>query len=167
MEVELRRTTIDDLPYVFSAERHDDNRRFINVWPEEKHREALCDEDIEHLIIESKPLGQYTGFVILAGLKSENRSIEFMRIVVTNKGKGYGRATVRAIKRHAFDTLSAHRLWLDVKEDNTRARAVYEKEGFRYEGTLRECLAGPEGFESLVVMSMLQQEYHETSRGTG
>ena len=105
MEVELRRTTIDDLPYVFSAERHDDNRRFINVWPEEKHREALCDEDIEHLIIESKPLGQYTGFVILAGLKSENRSIEFMRIVVTNKGKGYSRATVRAIKRHAFDNL--------------------------------------------------------------
>jgi diamine N-acetyltransferase len=66
---------------------------------------------------------------------------------------------VRAIKRHAFDTLSAHRLWLDVKEHNTRARAVYAKEGFRYEGTLRECLKGPEGFESLVVMSVLEHEY--------
>ena len=47
---------------------------------------------------------------------------------------------MRAIKRHAFDSLSAHRLWLDVKEDNARARAVYEKEGFRYEGTLRHLL---------------------------
>lgn len=36
-------------------------------------------------------------------------------------------------------------------------RAVYEREGFRYEGTLRECLKGPEGFESLVVMSVLEQ----------
>jgi len=81
-----------------------------------------------------------------------------MRIVVTDKGKGYGRAAVRAIKRYAFDSLSAHRLWLDVKEHNTRARAVYEKEGFRYEGTLRECRKGPAGFESLVVMSVLEQE---------
>jgi diamine N-acetyltransferase len=159
MEIELRRTTANDLPYVLSAERDDDNSCFIAVWPEEKHRAVLDDPNIEHLIIASKPNSHPIGFVILAGLQGEHRSIEFMRIVVTDKGKGYGRAAVRAIKRHAFDTLSAHRLWLDVKEHNTRARAVYEKEGFRYEGTLRECLQGPAGFESLVVMSVLEQEY--------
>ena len=159
MEIDLRRTTENDLPYVLSAEGDDDNSRFIAVWPEEKHRTALDDTNIAHLIIESKPKSQPIGFVILAGLQGGNRSIEFMRIVVTEKGKGYGRAAVRAIKRHAFETLSAHRLWLDVKECNTRARAVYEKEGFRSEGTLRECRKGPEGFESLVVMSVLEQEY--------
>jgi RimJ/RimL family protein N-acetyltransferase len=161
MDIELRRTTEHDLPYVLSAEGDDDSRRFIAVWPEEKHRAALDDTNIEHLIIESNPNRQPIGFVILAGLQGEHRSIEFMRIVVTDKGQGYGRAAVRAIKRQAFDTLSAHRLWLDVKEHNTRARAVYEKEGFRYEGTLRECLKGPEGFESLVVMSVLEQEYRD------
>jgi diamine N-acetyltransferase len=82
-----------------------------------------------------------------------------MRIVVNDRGKGYGRAAVRAIKRHAFETLSAHRLWLDVKEQNAWARAVYEKDGFRNEGTLRACLKGPEGFESLLVMSVLEHEY--------
>ncbi len=61
--------------------------------------------------------------------EGQNCSIEFMRIVVTDKGKGYGRATVSTVKRHAFDDLSAHRLWLDVKAHNTRARAVYEKAG--------------------------------------
>ena len=161
MEIELRRTTTNDLPYVLSAEGDDDNSRFIAVWPEEKHRAALDDTNIAHLIIASKPDSQPVGFVILAGLQGEHRSIEFMRIVVTEKGKGYGRAAVRAIKRHAFDALSAHRLWLDVKEHNTRARAVYEKEGFRYEGTLRECRKGPEGFASLVVMSVLEHEYHD------
>jgi diamine N-acetyltransferase len=161
MEIELRRTTENDLPYVLAAEGDDDSRRFIAVWPEEKHRAALDDTNIQHLIIESKPNSQPIGFIMLAGLQGENRSIEFMRIVVTDKGKGYGRAAVRAIKRYAFDTLSAHRLWLDVKEQNTRARAVYAKEGFRYEGTLRECLKGPEGFESLVVMSVLEQEYRD------
>ena len=159
MEIELRRTSENDLPYVLSAEGHEDNRRFVTAWPEQKHRAALHDADIKHLILESKPNSQRIGFVILAGLQSEHRSIEFMRIVVTDKGKGYGRSAVRAIKRHAFETLSAHRLWLDVKDHNARARALYEQEGFCYEGTLRECLKGPEGFESLVVMSLLEQEY--------
>ena len=159
MEIELRRTTERDLPYVLLAEGHEDNRRFVTAWPEQKHRAALLDANIEHLILESKPNSQRIGFVILAGLQGEHRSIEFMRIVVTDKGKGYGRAAVRAIKRHAFESLSAHRLWLDVKEHNARARALYEQEGFRYEGTLRECLKGPDGFESLVLMSLLEQEY--------
>ncbi len=159
MDIELRRTTENDLEYVLSAEGDEQNRRFITAWPEEKHRGVLDDADIEHLIIESKPTNQHIGFVILAGLQSENRNIEFMRIVITEKGKGYGRAAVRAIKRHAFDTLEAHRLWLDVKEHNMRARVLYENEGFHYEGTLRECIKGSDGFESLVVMSMLEQEY--------
>ena len=159
MDIELRRTTAYDLPYVLAAEGDEENRRFVVVWPEEKHRAALDDPDIAHLLIASKPHGQPVGFVILAGLQGEHRSIEFMRIVVTEKGKGYGRAAVRAIQRYAFETLSAHRLWLDVKEHNTRARAVYDKEGFRYEGTLRECRKGPDGFESLVVMSVLEHEY--------
>ncbi len=158
MGIELRQTTPTDLPYVYAAERDDDTSPFIHVWSEAKHQDALHDEDMEHLIVED---GQPVGFVILAGLQGENRNIEFMRIVVTEKGQGYGRATVQAIKRHAFETLSAHRLWLDVKAHNTRARTLYEKEGFRREGTLRECVAGPEGFESLVVMSMLEQEYRD------
>jgi RimJ/RimL family protein N-acetyltransferase len=121
MDIELRRTTANDLPYVLSAEGDAESRRFIAVWPEEQHRAALDDPNIEHLIIASIPQSQPIGFAILAGLQGAHRSIEFMRIVVTDRGKGYGRAAVRAIKRHAFDTLAAHRLWLDVKEQNTRA----------------------------------------------
>lgn len=158
MEIELRKTTDNDLSFVIAAESDSENRRFITAWPEEKHRAALNDADIQHLIIESKP-NERVGFVILAGLQGEHRNIEFMRLVITEKGKGYGKAAVQTIKRHAFETIAAHRLWLDVKELNTRARALYENEGFRYEGTLRECLKSTDGFESLVLMSLLEQEY--------
>jgi hypothetical protein len=107
MDIELRRTTANDLPYVLAAEGDDENRRFVAVWPEEKHRAALDDPRIAHLIITAKPQSQPVGFSILAGLQDEHRSIEFMRIVVTEKGQGYGRAAVRAIKRYAFETLAA------------------------------------------------------------
>ncbi|MEP6825358.1 MAG: GNAT family protein, partial [Ramlibacter sp.] len=72
---------------------------------------------------------------------------------------GYGRAALRVAKKVAFDDLGAHRFWLDVKTHNTRAKALYDSEGFVVEGLLRESVRTDTGFESLVVMSMLRTEF--------
>ena len=42
---------------------------------------------------------------------------------------------------------------------NTRAKALYDSEGFVVEGVLRESVRTGAGFTSMVVMSMLQQEF--------
>ena len=64
------------------------------------------------------------------------------------------------IKGGAFDELGAHRLWLDVKPFNDRARALYRSEGFVEEGVLRGALLEPDGtFQDLVVMSLLRPEW--------
>jgi len=110
------------------------------------------------LIIERLSDRQRVGFVLLAGLTNPHQNMEFRRIVVTAKGKGYGRAAVRAVKHFAFREHNAHRLWLDVKQHNTRARQLYESEAFVFEGVLRECLKTETGFDSLVVMSTLATE---------
>jgi len=78
---------------------------------------------------------------------------------VRDKGQGVGRAALREVKRVAFGDLRAHRLWLDVKKRNTRAQALYQGEGFVVEGELRESVKVEGGFESLVVMSMLADEF--------
>jgi diamine N-acetyltransferase len=62
-------------------------------------------------------------------------------------------------KKIAFDDLGAHRFWLDVQRRNTRARALYDSEGFVLEGELREAVRVPGGFETLAVMSMLAAEF--------
>jgi RimJ/RimL family protein N-acetyltransferase len=80
-------------------------------------------------------------------------------MVVQSKGSGYGRAALRVAKKVAFDDLHAHRLWLDVKDSNSRAQALYDSEGFVVEGRLRDAVKVPGGFESLVVMAMLQSEF--------
>jgi RimJ/RimL family protein N-acetyltransferase len=50
-------------------------------------------------------------------------------------------------------------LWLDVFEHNARARHVYRSVGFVEEGVLRECVKQQERYASLVVMSILENEY--------
>lgn len=152
--ITLRPTAPGDLDFVVEAESAPENARWVSVWTRDQHAAALADPDIAHYIIEHQ--GSTVGYVILAGRRSPHDTIEFRRVVVTAKGGGIGRAVVRAVKRLAFEEFGAHRLWLDVNEHNARARALYRSEGFVEEGILRECLRGPEGRESLVVMSLLR-----------
>jgi diamine N-acetyltransferase len=51
-----------------------------------------------------------------------------------------------------------------VKEHNTRARHVYETEGFVAEGKMRECLKAGDIFETLIIMSMLKDEYEAVKK---
>lgn len=155
----LRPTTAPDLPFVLSAERASENRRFVDQWAQTQHEAALNHTDIRHLIIERLHDRAPVGYLILAGLENPDGSIEFRRIVITDKGKGYGRDALRLVMQFSFKQQGAHRLWLDVKDHNIRARQLYRSEGFVEEGMLRECFKTEDGYESLVIMSMLHNEY--------
>lgn len=152
----LRCTQAKDLDFVLRAEQGSENRPYIIPWLRERHEQALSDRNLAHLIVQ---VNIPVGFVILAGLLDENQAIELRRIVMIDKGKGYGRRTIEFVKHLAFETYQAHRLWLDVKANNHRAKAIYQAAGFSEEGILRECLKSETGYESLVIMSMLRQEY--------
>jgi RimJ/RimL family protein N-acetyltransferase len=159
-EIIIRRTTESDLEFVLSTEHADENKCFIIPWARTRHEKALQDADILHFIVERVGDGERLGYGIIAGLLNPHSSIEFQRIVITQKNKGYGRKVLRLIKKWAFESLDVHRMWLDVKDFNHRARTLYASEGFVVEGTLRECLKADDGsFESLVVMSLLKREY--------
>jgi RimJ/RimL family protein N-acetyltransferase len=164
MGIRLRRTTEADLDFVLAVEHAPDNRSSINPWTREQHVQALSNDDLAHFIIETDTDGQPIGYIILAGLAQGHQSIEFRRIVITAKGQGYGKAALRLVKTLAFEEWQAHRLWLDVKEHNARARHVYAAEGFIVEGLLRECLKTEDHFESLVIMSMLSREYEKSKK---
>ena len=157
--IKLRTTREEDLDFVLEAERAEANRDFVGQWSREQHRALFTNSDSAHLLFETVAERKPVGFAIVNGLQNPDQSVELMRIVVTDKGRGYGREAIRLIKKLAFEETGAHRLWLDVKSHNRRARHVYEAEGFITEGTLRECLKAGEVYESLVVMSILRSEY--------
>lgn len=159
VNVQLRSASEADLDFIVSAEQDSASAPFILGWLRDRHLAALSDSDLRCLIIVG-PLGD-VGFVLLAGVANPNRAIEFRRLVIVDKGRGYGRAAVRAVLRMVFREFGAHRIWLDVKVHNARARYLYESEGFVLEGILRECLLRPDGdYDSLAVMSVLSSEFH-------
>lgn len=167
--LKLRPTMLSDLDFVIQVETDSRNLPFITPWERTQHEAALRFPDFRHFIIEAgdnQAAGSRDGFVILQGCRNPHKSIELKRIVLQREeqGHGLGRACVRRLKRMAFRDLHAHRFWLDVKLLNTRALALYASEGFVEEGRLRESvritgLGEAAGYDSLVVMSMLDREY--------
>jgi len=159
----LRPTMISDLEFVVAVETDSANLPFITPWERTQHEGALRFPDSRHFIVEAAPAFERIGFVILQGCRNPHKSVELKRIVLQAKGRGLGRACVRELKRMAFRDLFAHRFWLDVKSLNERALALYRSEGFIEEGRLRESVritsAGADGYDSLIVMSMLDREY--------
>lgn len=161
--IRLRPTTSEDLSFVLNAEQHQDNRAFILHWAREHHEAALHSPDLRHVILERESDSTPVGYAILEGVASSHQDVQLRRIVVTEKSQGYGQVAIELIKTYVFEELKVHRLWLDVKETNNRAQYVYSKHGFVTEGTMRECIKVGDRFESFVVMSILEQEYHSHS----
>jgi diamine N-acetyltransferase len=161
----LRPTMLSDLDFVTTVETDARNLPFITPWERTQHEGAVRFPDFRHFIIESGEHYERVGFVILQGCRNPHGSVELKRIVLntTGQGQGLGRACVRLLKRMAFRDLHAHRFWLDVKMLNTRALALYASEGFVEEGRLRESVRvridGADGYDSLVVMSLLDREF--------
>ena len=157
--VRLRPTMLSDLDFVQTVETDSHNLPFITPWERTQHEGAVRFPDFRHFVVEAGDGWARAGFVILQGCRSRHKSVELKRIVLQTKGQGLGRACVRLLKQMAFRDLHAHRFWLDVKALNQRAAALYASEGFVEEGRLRESVKLAEGYETLVVMSMLDREY--------
>jgi diamine N-acetyltransferase len=158
MPIAFRPTRIEDLNYVLRTERAAENAPYVGQGSLEEHLAAMNDSDAGHFIVEDEDRRR-VGYLILAGLNSPDRCIEFRRMVISEKGQGYGRQALRWAKRLAFEQRQAHRLWLDVIASNQPARGLYESEGFVVEGLLRDRHFYGDHYESLVIMAMLNSEY--------
>ncbi len=160
LKVRLRPTMISDLDFVQTVEDDPVNRPFITPWERVQHEGAIRFPDFRHFIAEAGEGWPSAGFVILQGCRNPHSArSELKRIVLQPKGLGYGRALVRLLAEMAFRDLGAHRFWLDVKEKNERALTLYRDEGFVEEGRLRDSVRSGDGYESLIVMSMLRSEH--------
>ena len=155
----FNKTKENDLDQIIAIESQKENSKFVFPNTIEEHFNLINNEDIYHFILKDVD-GCFIGYVILAGLTNTNKSIELRRIVISKKGKGYGRKTLNKIKDYCFKELLCHRLWLDVLEANERACCLYQSEGFKEEGLLRENIFKDGTYQNLIIMSILESEYN-------
>jgi len=171
-ELGLRLTQEDDIEFICTVESAPENQPFVKQWAAEQHLAASRTPGTAHFVIVT-PDGERVGYAIILDIESPDASIQLRRIVIRDKGRGYGRATVRLIKRFSFERVRAHRLWLEVRDHNTRAKRLYESEGFITEGLVRDSIRMGDRYESVYLMSIIRHEYEServaapSSKGEG
>jgi diamine N-acetyltransferase len=154
----LRLATPDDIPAILALERTPMAREFVGQWSEDRHRATLAGGDARYFVSETE-WNEVQAYAILRGIHENSRAIELKRIVVAIPERGLGRHMLKELMRIAFRELGAHRLFLDVYEDNSRARHLYESLGFQYEGLMREAARREDSWGNLCLMSILESEY--------
>jgi RimJ/RimL family protein N-acetyltransferase len=105
--------------------------------------------------------GRYAGEIALNDLDTDNLSCSFRVALIDARstGRGLGTEATTLILGHAFDTVGLHRVELEVYAFNPRARHVYEKIGFVYEGTKRQALRWQGEWIDTQVMAMLADDW--------
>jgi diamine N-acetyltransferase len=154
----LRPAVASDIPRIVALETAPAARQFVGRWSAERHRATLAGEDARYFVSQTVA-GDLEAYAILRGLAESNGAIELKRIVVGVPDRGVGRGILKEVIRIAFEELRAHRLFLDVYEDNARARHLYESLGFVYEGVMRDAAQRDGTYCNLCMMSMLEHEY--------
>ncbi len=126
----LRATTPADLEFVRTVESAPENAVYVEQWSLEEHAHCLDAPDCGHWILEAGPERRAVGYAILQGLERPDGRVLLRRIAIAGKGRGFGRAAVRALARYAFERRGAACLWLSVLPANRRALRLYHSLGF-------------------------------------
>ncbi len=172
--VHLRPLTAADVPAVMAGLADAESNRLTGTHsrftPEQVEtalREWAARDDRIDLAIIELATGRHAGEVVLNDLDVDNSSCGF-RIALPSAytDRGLGTEATRLILGHAFDTVGVHRVELEVFAFNPRARRVYEKVGFVYEGTKRQALRWQREWIDTHVMAMLADDWAARRAGT-
>ena len=147
-----------NINFIIEMEKHPDNRDFVWTGTYEEHLSEI--KDNQHLLLifrrieDNVPIG-YS----LSRVDFKSEVYELRRIVITDKGKGYGREVMKAHLKYAFEDLKMNRFWLDVFLDNIAGIKLYESLKMHCDGILRQNYKADRGYLDQIVYSMLKNEY--------
>ena len=154
----IQPATDDDIEEIIAIESHPDNRDFIWIGTVEEHRAEIRDPNHMLLIFRKKEDGQTAGYALIR-LDFHSHIFEIRRIVITDKGKGLGKESMRELIRYAFEETETNRLWLDVYPDNPVGIRLYESLGMHKDGVLRQNYLAERGYLDQIIYSVLRSEY--------
>ncbi|MCL2387607.1 MAG: GNAT family N-acetyltransferase [Defluviitaleaceae bacterium] len=141
----LRTANIEDYQFINEAERDEDCKSWVNNWHLCTRIEKFGDNNFLQTIIETN--NRRIGFIDFRDML-HNTQVELKRIVITERGKGYGKEAMYLSQKFAFEILNRNRLHLGTKVENLRAQHLYHATGFK--------LVNP---EHIAYFHMLKEDY--------
>ena len=109
------------------------------------------------LLADDRPIGNVGLFEL--DLVNGSAGLGIMIGEPGDRGRGHGTDMLEALMGFGFASLRLERIWLDVYDFNPGARRVYERVGFRHEGTLRHAIFREGRFGDVHRMAMLSGEW--------
>ena len=134
-------TTIEHWKNWFEKEEKNENSIYLGIAKQE----------------DDKLIG-YTNFI---DINWSHRITKEFGIIIGEKddwNKGYGEEAIKLMLHYGFNSLNFHRIELGAMEYNERALHIYEKVGFKKEGTKREAWFIDGKWHDVIVMSILKDE---------
>lgn len=148
----------DDIRTIIEIESNKENRDFIWIGTEEQHKAEIDDPNHLLLLFRAKEDDRIVGYA-LARIDYKSEVFELRRIAITEKGLGFGRESMQALMKFAFEELGTNRFWLDVYPDNLIGIRLYESLGMHLDGVLRQNYKAERGYLDQMIYSMLKEEY--------
>jgi ribosomal-protein-alanine N-acetyltransferase len=138
--------TVRDLDAVMTAEAG----AYSHPWTRGNFIDSLASDYLAE-VVAGDDVGLVAYFVAMRGVDE----LHLLNITVAApwQGQGHGSALLRAVQGHAA-ALGLASLWLEVRQSNVRARALYRRRGFAEVGLRKGYYPGAGQREDAVVMSL-------------
>lgn len=147
-----------DIDIIIDFENADENKSFVWQGSYEEHLGEIEDPSYILAVFKERSDNRVIGYV-LAKVDRRSDIFELRRIVIGEKGRGYGREALFLLMDYAFNSLHINRFWLDVYPDNVVGINLYKSLGMKHEGTLRQSYRSERGYLDQMIFSILREEY--------
>ena len=124
----------------------------LHAWTPENYRSSLRTGYWSRVLCEAD--GEHGGHVIAACVAMDGvDEVHLLNIAVSRawQGRGLARELLKALYERCHQR-HAEALWLEVRPSNTRARALYQREGFVDIGVRKQYYPAEQGREDALVM---------------
>lgn len=146
----IRKITDSDVKKLAELEK----QCFLNVWTEKNIKDAIDNE--RNILLGVCDNFELCGYIFADFILDE---VNINRIAIAPNHRNSGLATALLIKLEDYVASFAKRIMLEVRQSNTNARSLYEKNGFEVVGVRKGFYSEP--FEDAILMTKFLKEMEQ------
>ncbi|NLJ93946.1 MAG: GNAT family N-acetyltransferase [Clostridiaceae bacterium] len=129
------------------------------------YESTLSDKKNKRFVFETINTAEISslGFIVLSNLDWKNRTagIGIKLFKDAPRKQGYATDALQALLKYVFEELQLYRIGINILAANEASIALYTKNGFRKEGTLRSAIYKKGEYHDLHCYGLLKSDYLE------